>query len=435
MKLRVLAWALAGLGGLASQCALAQSAQGVDHIVAVVNSEPVVNSELRLETQRMLQQISQQRQTPPPALELRRLVLERIINEKVQLQQAAETGLRVDEAAVNQAEQNIATQNKMDVAELRRRIVREGTTVTAFRTQLRDQLTLTRLHEREVTGRIRVSDADVERALQEQRSEKADPFSFDINLAQILIAVPENVTEPQLALLTTQANKVFERARAGEDFNKLVQEVSAADKANGGALGLRRADRYPPAFVLATQQLPEGGIASVVRSGAGLHILKVLEKRNPAAVPEFVTETHARHILLRAATQIAQEAAIKRLSEIRERVVSGKADFAELAKEVSVDGSAPKGGDLGWARPGMFVPEFEDAMNRLANGEVSPPIASRFGMHLIQVTERRRKDLEPREIRELMRNKLREGKYEETFNNWARDLRDRAFVEMREPPQ
>lgn len=435
MKLRIWALALAGVCSLTPHLALAQSAQQADHIVAVVNSEPIVNSEVRQEMQRMAQQYAQQRQPAPPADELRRLVLERLINEKVQLQQAAETGIKIDDAAINQAEQNIATQNKMDVAELRRRIVREGTTVAAFRAQLRDQLTLNRLHEREVAGRIRVSDADVERALLEQRGDKVDPFTLEINLAQILIAVPENVTEAQMAALTVQANKALERARAGEDFGKLVQELSAADKANGGALGLRRADRYPPAFVLATQQLAEGGISAVVRSGAGLHILKVIEKRNPAAVPEFVVETHARHILLRAATQVAQEAAFKRLSEIRERVVSGKGDFAELAKEVSVDGSAPRGGDLGWARPGMFVPEFEDVMNRLADGEISQPIASRFGVHLIQVTERRRKDLEPREIRELMRNRLREGKYEETFNNWARDLRDRAFVEMREPPQ
>jgi peptidyl-prolyl cis-trans isomerase SurA len=286
-----------------------------------------------------------------------------------------------------------------------------------------------------VAGRIRISDADVERALQEQRAAMADPFSLEINLGQILIAVPEATTDAQRSILAAQADKVLQRARSGEDFNKLVQELSAADKANGGALGLRRADRYPPSFVLATQQLAVGGISAVVRSDAGLHILKVLEKRNPAAVPEAVVETHARHILLRAATQVAQEAAFKRLSEIRERVSAGKADFAEVAKEVSVDGSAPKGGDLGWARAGMFVPEFEDAMSRLADGEISPPIASRFGMHLIQVTERRRKELEPREIRELMRNQLRESKYEETFTNWARDLRDRAFVEMREPPQ
>lgn len=434
MKFRFWVLALAGFCSLTPQLAAAQTAQPVDHIVAVVNSEPIVNSEVRSEMQRMQQQFSQARQPVPPPEELRRLVLDRIINERVQLQQAAESGVRVDDAAIDQAEQNIATQNKMDVPELRRRIAREGTSVAAFRTQLRDQLTLTRLHEREVAGRIRISDADVERALQAQRS-AVDPFSLEINLAQILIAVPETATDAQRSTLTTQAEKVLQRARNGEDFNKLVQELSATDKANGGALGLRRADRYPPSFVLATQQLAAGGISEVVRSGAGLHILKVLEKRNPAAVPETVVETHARHILLRAATQIAQETALKRLSEIRERVTAGKADFAAMAKEVSVDGSAPKGGDLGWARPGMFVPEFEDAMNRLADGEISPPIASRFGMHLIQVTERRRKDLEPREIRELMRNQLREGKYEETFTNWARDLRDRAFVEMRESPQ
>jgi peptidyl-prolyl cis-trans isomerase SurA len=435
MKLRFWAITVGWVCGIAAPMALAQTPQPVDYIVAVVNSEPIVNSEVRSEVQRTLQQLNQQRQPVPPADELRKSVLERIINERVQLQQAAETGLRVDEATVNQTEQNIATQNKMDVAELRRRVVKEGTSVLAFRTQLRDQLLLSRLHERDVAGRIRISDAEVERALLEQRALSADPFAQEINLAQILIAVPENPTEAQVTAAESQAKKILERARAGEDFAKLVSEFSAGDKANGGALGLRKGDRYPPTFALAVQQIEVGSIAAVVRSGAGFHVLKVLEKRNPVAVPDNVVETHARHILLRPGTQVAQEAAFARLSEIRERILAGKGDFAAIAKEASLDGSAPQGGDLGWARPGMFVSEFEQAMTRLADGEISPPVVSRFGMHLIQVQERRRVALDPKEIRELKRNQLKDGKYEETFTNWAKDLRDKAFVEMREPPQ
>lgn len=434
MKLRYWAITLGLACSVTLQSLHAQSAQPVDFIVAVVNSEPIVNSEVRMEVQRTMQQLTQQRQPVPPADELRKTVLERIINERVQLQQAAEVGLRVDEATVNQTEQSIATQNKMDVGELRRRVVMDGTSVQAFRTQLRNQLTLSRLHEKEVAGRIRISDAEVERALQEQRATDADPFAIEINLAQVLIAVPENASEAQVAAAELQAKKILERARSGEDFGKLVTEFSSGDKANGGALGLRKGDRYPPSFALAVQQVAEGGIAGPVRSGAGFHVLKLMEKRNPLAVPETVVETRARHILLRPATQVAQEAAFSRLSEIRERIVSGKADFATVAKEVSLDGSAAQGGDLGWARPGMFVPEFEQVMMALKDGEISKPIVSRFGMHLIQVQERRRVALEPKEVRELKRNQLKDGKYEETFINWAKDLRDKAFVEMREPP-
>jgi peptidyl-prolyl cis-trans isomerase SurA len=412
----------------------AQTGQQADFIVAVVNSEPITNSEVRSEVKRVSQQLLQQRQASPAPNELKRLVLERMINDRAQLQLARDTGIRVDEAAIDLAEQNVARQNQTDVTELRARLAKDGVDTATFRAQLRDQLLLSRLHEREVEGRIRISDTDVDRYLLEQQANNADPFAQDINLAQILIALPEKASAEEAAGIFQRAQKVLNRIRAGEDFNAVLKEVSAADKTNGGQLGLRRADRYPQSFVLATQSLGIGGVSEVVRSGAGFHILKVIDKRAPATLVRFAVQSHARHILLRTGPQVTQAAALAKLADARQRIVSGKADFQTLAREMSQDGSAQQGGDLGWASPGMFVPEFEEVMNRLAEGEVSSPMVSRFGVHLIQLIERRRVELGPRELRESVRNQLRESRYEEAFTTWAQDIRGRAFVEMREPP-
>jgi peptidyl-prolyl cis-trans isomerase SurA len=293
---------------------------------------------------------------------------------------------------------------------------------------------LSRLHEREVMSRIRFTDAEVERFLQEQKASSSDPYAQEINLAQIVIAVPEKATDEQVAYFALQAKNVLARIRGGENFLKVMQEVSAGDRSNGGALGLRKGERYPASFVQATYKLPVGGVSEVVRSGAGFHILKVVERRSPNTLGDAIPETHARHILLRVTPQMSQAAAAAKLEEARQSVMSGKADFAEVARELSQDGSAAQGGDLGWARPGMFVAEFEDVMNRLQDKEISSPFASRFGMHLLQVTERRQVEMTPAEVRELARNQMREARYEEAFSNWAKDIRDKAFVEYREPP-
>jgi len=435
MKLRLWAPALFCIGSLLVSGVQAQTAQQADFIVAVVNSEPITNSEVRAEVLRASQQLAQQRQTVPPPAELRRLVLERMVNDRAQLQMARETGIRVDDAAIDQAEQAVARQNQVDVAGLRLRMAKDGMDATRVREQLRDQLLLTRLHEREVDARIRISDVDVDRALQDQQANNADPFAQDINLAHLLVAVPEKANAEQAAALFLQAKKILDRIRAGEDFALLVQELSAADRTNGGQLGLRRADRYPPSFVVATQNLKAGEVSEIVRSGAGFHILKVLEKRAPAAMTRTVVQSHARHILLRVTPQLTQAAALARLADFKKRIQAGTATFQSLARENSQDGSAAQGGDLGWASPGMFVPEFDEAMNRLTEGQVSDPVVSRFGVHLIELIERRRVELSPREVRELVRNQLHEARYEEAFTTWAQDVRARAFVEFREPPQ
>lgn len=406
-----------------------------DYIVAVVNSEPITNNEVRLELQRVTQQLAQQRRPQADSKELTRQVLERLINEKAQLQLARESGIRVDDAAVDQAEQTIARQNQLDVAELHRRMVADGVVLSQFRAQLRDQILLTRLRERDVEPRVRVSDLEVDQYLRDQQSNNA-PAAREINLAQILVAVPETATAVQIAALQARAQRALDRARAGEDFVALVREYSdASDSANGGQLGSRTADRYPPLFLEATQNLGVGELSALVRSGAGFHILKVLEKKSAGMPAVTVTQTRARHILLRVSPQLSETAARDKLNEFKKRILAGQADFAALARENSQDGSAAQGGDLGWANPGMFVPEFEEVLNRLAPGQISEPLVSRFGVHLIQLTERRKATLSPREQRETVRAMLREKKLEAAYATWAQDLRGRAYVEMREPPQ
>jgi peptidyl-prolyl cis-trans isomerase SurA len=415
--------------------AWAQSAQPADYIVAVVNSDPITNSEVRGAMQRVATQLNQQRQTVPPAEELRRVVLERLINDRAQLQVARETGIKIDDAAVDQAEQNVARQNQVELSELHKRLAKDGVDVATFRAQLREQLVLSRLQERDVGSRIRIAEQDIDRFLQEQQAANTDPLTQEINLAQILIAVPEKASGEQSASLFLKAKKVLERIRSGEDFVRVMQEVSAADRANGGQLGLRRADRYPPSFVEATQKLEIGGVSEIVRSGAGFHILKVVEKRAPTKLVKVVVQTRAQHILLRVGPQLTQAAALAQLAEYKKRILSGATTFAALAREHSQDGSAAQGGDLGWANPGMFVPEFEEVMNQLAEGEIGNPLVSRFGVHLIQVAERRRVDLSPRDLREMARDQLRETRYKEAYATWAQDIRERAFVDMRDAPQ
>ncbi len=412
----------------------AQTAQQADYITAVVNSEPITESEVRSEVARLRQEYSRQPQALPAPDELRKLVLERLISERTQLQLARENGIRVDESNVDQAEQSVARQNQIDVPELRRRLAKDGIPLAKFREQLRDQFLLTRLREREVEGRLRITDQDVDRALAEEQNLANDPLTQEVNLAQILISVPEKATAEVRAARAELAQKTLQRLRAGEKFETVALEVSAADATNGGQLGLRRGDRYPPLFLEATVRLPLGGVSDIVRSDAGLHILKVVERKAGTAQARTLVQTRARHILLRPTVQLSAKDATVRLAEYKKKVEAGAATFEALAKDNSQDGSAPQGGDLGWAAPGMFVPEFEEVMNRLAEGKISEPFASRYGLHILQVVERRRVDLTPAEVREQVRAALRESRYEEAYSSWARDVRGRAFVEMREPP-
>ena len=436
MNFRILATPVVGIFcSVLMAGAHAQAVQQADYIVAVVNSEPITNSEVRTAMQRVVKDITQQRQTAPPMDELRRRVLERLINERAQLQVAQDAGIRVDEAIVDQSEQAVARQNQVDVAELRNRVRKDGIPLSQFRKQLRDQVLLARLHEQQVEGRIRISEADIDRALAEQQGGSTDPLAQEVNLAHLLISVPEKATSEQAAVLFAESQKVLARIRAGESFATVVQELSAADRTNGGQLGLRRADRYPPAFLTATQNLAVGEVSDIVRTNAGFHILKLLERKAPTAPSMAIVQSHARHILLRTGPELTQAAAIAKLADFKKRIEAKTATFAALAREHSQDGSATQGGDLGWVSPGAFVPEFEETMNKLVEGQISPPVVSRFGVHLIELMERRRMEMKPQEVRDAIRNQLRASKYDAAFTTWAQEIRANAFVEFREPPQ
>ncbi len=412
----------------------AERQRPADYVVAMVNAEPVTNNEVRERALRLGQQMVLQGSERPAQSELLQMGLESLINEKLQMQVAAQANVKIDATAIAQAEQRVAAQNRLTLDEVLSRLQEDGISREQFRQTLRNQLTMTKLREREVESRVRVADNEVEQFLAEQRD--APAADVLLNIAQVLVAVPESATEAQRASLQARAQKVLERARAGEDFGALAREFSDGPEAlAGGMLGLRPAERYPELFIDSVKVLAVGGIAGPLRSGAGLHVVKLVERRQRGGIPSTVTQSRARHILLRTGAQLSEAQAVQRLDAIRNRVVAGQADFAELAKQHSHDPSAREGGELGWANPGQFVPEFEDAINALEPGQLSTPLVTRFGVHLIQLLERRDTPLGERERRAVARNLVRQKKTEEAFNLWMLEMRGAAFVQMRQPPQ
>ncbi len=409
--------------------------QSADFMVAVVNSEPVTNSEVQAMRQRMLRELMARGASIPPAAQLTQQALELLINEKAQLQQAQEQGIKVDNDQIDQAEANVAASNQLSREGFHQRLQQQGLTVAAFREQLKTQLTLTRLREREVESRIRITEQDIDKFLQEQAS-GAQAGPPEINIAMILVAVPENASAEEVKTLESKAQDLARRARTGEDFAQLAKTHSQAfDKgAKGGEMGLRPADRYPELFADAVRTLALQGIAGPVRSGAGFHILKLLDRRQ-ARPAMTVVQTRARHILLRPTAQLSRDQAVARLQDVRRQIQSGQTAFARAAQALSQDGSAAQGGDLGWASPGQFVPEFEQAMNRLQPGQISDPLVSRFGVHILEVTDRRQVAVPEKDQRDMARAALREKRMDETYERWVEDIRGRAYVEMREPPQ
>jgi peptidyl-prolyl cis-trans isomerase SurA len=404
-----------------------------DYIVAIVNQELVTASEVQSRIDRVRADAARSKATLPPEDELRRQVVEVLIDERVQLTYARENGQRIDEAELDRAVANVAVQNQVSMDQLRERLRREGVDYARFRSSIRDQIMTERVREREVQSRIRVSDADIDNYLAMRRANVGAAAEY--NIAQILVTLPEGASDAEAAQRRARAESALARVKAGEPFEAVARELSEdANRAQGGAIGMRPADRLPDVFVEQVKPLKVGEVApTILRSGAGFHVLKLVDKRE--ADPFTTQQTRARHILLRVSAQLPQEAALRRLAGFRQQIESGARTFEQLARENSEDGSASQGGDLGWAGPGMFVPEFEEAMNRLPIGGISAPTASRFGAHLIQVTERRSVRLDAKQQREQARNVLRELKFEEAYAEWIRDLRARAYVEMREAPQ
>lgn len=437
-KRRNLACTLAMALGLASAAALAQGAgerslRIGDYIVAVVNSELVTANEVEQRSARARDEARRSGARLPAGDALRKQVVDALIDERVLVTYARDSGIKVDEVELDRAVSSVAAANRISQPELRKRLQAEGIEFARFRSSLRDQILVERVREREVHARIRVSDAEIDKFIEQQRG--AAEAAAELNLAQILVTVPEGASEATVAERRARIDAALARIRGGADFATVAREVSEdGNRANGGVIGMRPASRLPDLFVEATKGLKVGEVtAQPVKSGAGFHLIKVVDRRDGQA--HRVTQTRARHILLRTSAQASAQDAARRLEDLKRQIEAGQRRFEDVAREVSEDGSAPAGGDLGWSSPGGFVPEFEEALNRLAPNAVSAPVLSRFGVHLIQVVERRQVELSDKEIRDQARTALREQKFDSAYQDWAKELRARAYIEMREPPQ
>jgi peptidyl-prolyl cis-trans isomerase SurA len=432
--------ALAALFGvLGSNAALAQGAarnvpalRPGDYIAVIVNQELVTAGEVERRVERAVAEAPRGSKLPAEP-ELRKLATDALIDERVMISSARESGMRVDEQEIDRAVQSIAQQNQISLDVLRERLRTEGTDYGRFRANLRDQVMIERLREREVYQRIRISDEDIERTLAQQR--EAANADAETNIAQILISVPDDANPATLAARRALAEAALARVKKGEAFEDVARDVSEdSNRRTGGVIGLRPASKLPDLFVEATRNLKPGQVApELVRSGGGFHALKLLERKE--ANIGRITQTRARHVLLRTSPQLTAEVASRRLSEYRKQIETGGRAFEDIARQYSEDGSAAAGGDLGWSSPGVMVPEFETAMNELPLNGLSAPVVSRFGVHLIQVLERRDTALEPKQLREQARTALREQRFEQAYLDWTKELRSRAYVEYREPPQ
>lgn len=425
---------LLSVSALPAHSQATSAGRSADFIVAVVNNELVTQVEVDQRIARAREQADRAKATLPPPSQLRREVIDALINERVLVTYARDSGMRVDEPELDRAVANVAAANQLSPEGLRERLKAEGIDYLRFRSNLKDQILAERIREREVQARIRVLDAEVDALIAQQIAKQGG--SADMNIAQILVAVPDGAAESVVAERRARAEAALARVVAGEAFDKVAKETSddSATRERGGELGVKPVDRFPDLFVAAVKPLSAGAVApQVIRSGAGFHVLKLLTRNDGGTLK--VTQTRARHILLRPSARLSVAAAQRQLADFRAQILAGKQGFEELARANSDDGSAASGGDLGWASPGMYVPEFEEAMNRLPLGGISNPVESRFGVHLIQVVERREAPMDPRQLREQATNILREQKYEGAYNEWISEIRALAYVEMREPPQ
>ena len=430
--MRILVLFLALLGSAPAGAAAGERARGepvvLDRVVAVVNNEVVTRLDLDEQVKVALQQLRRQG-TPLPAQDLlERQLLERLVTARVLVQTARETGLRVDDAQLQRSLERIAQENKLSPDAFRKSLESDGVNFNRFRDELRNEILIARLKEREVDSKILITDAEIDNYLKNQQNlgGKDDEYS----LAHILVLVPEQASPEQIQAKRVAAEKALAQLKGGADFRQVSAGVSDAQNALEGApLGWRPASRLPQLFVDAVKTLKVGDITPVLRSANGFHILKVLDKRgNETAV--IVQQTHARHILVRLNEVVSEADAKQRLFNLKERIDNG-GDFVELARLQSEDASASRGGDLGWLSPGDTVPEFERAMNALDPGQVSGPVHSPFGWHLIQVLERRSEDLSKERQRLLARQAIRARKSDEAYQEWVRQQRDRAYVELR----
>lgn len=417
--------------------ALAQSAKRaepvlVDAIIAVVNTDVITRSDLKKRVDVVEKNFRKQKIEVPPRNELQKQVLERMIVERAQLQMAKESGLTVDDVFLDRALARIAEQNKMTLPELRKQVEADGLTYAQFRAQIREEIILKRLREREVENKIQVTESEVDNFL---ASSGMSEDQQEINLGHILVTIPENASPDQLAARNKRAQEALQKLKTGADFGKIAATYSDAEGAlNGGEVGWRNRDRLPQLFSDAVTNLKTGELTPVIKSPSGFHILKVIGRRSAGkatpAVPA-VQQTRARHILIKVNQLVSADEARRKLLELKQRLDNKAAKFEDLAKAFSNDLSATKGGDLGWIYPGDTVPEFERAMNALKPGQISEPVESPFGFHLIEVLERKTDEVSKERLRMAARNAIRERKTEEAVQDWLRQVRDGAYVEYR----
>ncbi|HEX9434075.1 MAG TPA: peptidylprolyl isomerase [Burkholderiales bacterium] len=406
----------------------AQAVTLVDRIVAVVNKEVITYSELNEAVGMAERQMRRQGTPSPERAVLERQMLERLILDKAQLQLARETGIRIDELQLDRAVERVAQTNNMTLADFRRALEADGIVFDSWRNDVRTQMMMARLREREVENRVQVSDSEVDLFLDQQ---KAHPDGAEYNLAHILVRIPEQASPERIRQARERAEQALAEAKGGAPFARVAASFSdAPDALQGGALGWRSHDRVPELFAEVLSQMKPGDVNGPLRSPAGFHIVQLVDLRG-AGTQAPVRQTRIRHILIRTSETVSESEARRKLLDLRERVVTGGADFGELARVHSDDGTAARGGELDWIYAGDTVPEFEQAFEELKVGEVSQPVRTPFGYHLIQVLERRSSDVSPERRRLQARQALRERKADEAYQEWLRQLRDSTYVELR----
>ncbi len=399
----------------------------LDRVLVIVNDDVVTESELSRRIAETKKQLRLEKIVPPPDDVLRRQLLDHLVFERIQLQLATQTGIRVSESDVDRAIENIARENKMSVEDFRKFLQREGLDAATHRASVRSQIIIRQLQEREILNRVSVTDAEVDGFLENQ--ENRARVNQDYNLSHIFIGVPESASPEAIAQAKERAEDVLRKLRQGGDFEQAaIANSQGAEALNGGHLGWKSAGQLPELFLTALKNMSVGGLSETLRSPNGFHILRLNEQRGGAQT-ERVQQTHARHILLRSSEVQSLEEARLKLNNLRERIANGE-DFAGLARAHSEDAAtAASGGDLGWVNPGQLVPDFEKAMNTLKPGEVGTPVQTPFGLHLIQVQERRAHDVTQEKLRTTARQQIHARKADERYEQWTRQLRDEAFVE------
>jgi len=404
----------------------------IDSIVVVVNDEVITQRELANRIKSVTARMKAQSVQMPAPADLRRQLLERMIVERSQLQLAKEMGVRVDDLQLDRSIQRIAEAQKMSVQQLRDQMEKDGTPYASFREEIREEIIMQRLREHEVDAKIQISDAEVDSFIAAEKAAAAE--QFEINISQIMIRIPDNASAEVIAQRRARAEEVMRQLRTGADFAKMAATYSdASDALQGGAVGWRQPERLPPVFAEALGKLSPGQVTPIIKSTGAFHILKAVDRRSMAEAQAVaaVQQTHARHILIKVTPTMSAADAKRKLMELKERLDNNAAKFEDLARLVSNDGSASKGGDLGWLYPGDTMPEFEAAMNALKIGEVSQPVETSFGVHLIEVLERKSDDVSKERERNNARQALRDRKLEEAAESWQREVRDRAYVEYR----